>query len=108
MRKPTAPTALGVFAGCAIGFGILAGCAALPFLQAAVAADQLFCATTYPSGAQAVVALTTDLGVPVHVQGATSKFVHDQCALIGGIPVSPPPVPSAAPIVAAPPVVVGG
>lgn len=72
-------------------------------VEARVVPDgQLFCAKVLPVGGPIVVALANAAGVPVLVTGAASSVVSKACALIDAIPVVPPPVPSAAPVVAAP------
>jgi hypothetical protein len=67
-----------------------------------VADGQFFCAKAEPGGVTAVVALETALGVPVIVTGMTSASVAAACAVIDGIPVSPPANPASAPVVTAP------
>ena len=67
--------------------------------QTAIADGQLFCAKATATG-PVVVALATMAGAPVVVTGAASTVVADACAIIGAIPVTPPAVPSAAPVVA--------
>jgi hypothetical protein len=64
-----------------------------------VADGQLFCAKAMPD-APLVVALADALGAPVIVTGLAANVVAADCAAIGAIPVSPPPVPAAAPVVA--------
>lgn len=62
---------------------------------------RLFCAKATASG-PLVIALADALGAPLVVTNQSAATVAGWCALIGGIPVVPPPVPSAAPVVAAP------
>jgi len=66
-----------------------------------VVQGQLFCAKAQTSGAL-VVALADAAGVPISVTGRTAGAVAAACAAIGAIPVSPPPNPGQAPVVAAP------
>ncbi len=73
--------------------------------QNAVVAGQLFCGTVTKTG-PLIVALADASGAPVTVTGKASVVVADACAVIGGIPVSPPANPAAAPVVAAPVAVV--
>ena len=61
---------------------------------------QLFCATATAAG-PLVVALANASGAPVIVTGAAAADVAAACRVIGAIPVSPPPNPAAAPVVAA-------
>ena len=79
---------------------LFAGCAN-PQAQQAVVAGQLFCATATANG-PLVVALADTSGVPVTATGKAAAWVSAACALIGAIPVAPPPAPAQAPIVAAP------
>ena len=67
--------------------------------QTAIADGQLYCAKATAAG-PLVVALATMVGAPVVVTGAASAVVADACAIIGAIPVTPPPVPATAPVVA--------
>lgn len=66
-----------------------------------VTQGNLFCgkATT---GAPLIVALTNIYGAPVTVVNQTAADVATACALIGGVPVSPPADPASTPVVAAP------
>jgi hypothetical protein len=85
-------TSIGLFVA------LLAACS--PAQQARIVADgTLFCATATTTG-PLVVALADASGAPVIVTGMASAAVAADCALLGGIPVVPPPVPSAAPVVA--------
>lgn len=65
---------------------------------------QAFCARATATG-PLVVALADAAGVPISVTGRTASSVAAACAAVGAIPVSPPPNPSQAPVVAAPIVV---
>lgn len=67
--------------------------------QRAVVEGQLFCAQATATG-PLVVALADAAGAPVVVTGMASSVVAADCALINAIPVMPPPVPAAAPVVA--------
>lgn len=58
----------------------------------------LFCQTATATG-PLVVALATIAGVPVSVTGQAAADVATACGLIGGVAVSPPANPSAAPVV---------
>lgn len=58
----------------------------------------LFCQEVTATG-PLVVALATIAGVPVSVTGQASADVATACSLIGGVAVSPPANPSAAPVV---------
>ena len=78
----------------------VAGCANPP-PQKVVEAGQLFCATSTATG-PLVVALADAAGAPVLATNATAAFVQAACAQINAIPVTPPPVPAAAPVVAVP------
>ncbi len=86
----------------AMGLVIVAACS-LP-TPAAVAASpegQLFCAIATSSGP--IVAALIDAasgGAAVIATNAASALVASECALAGGVPVSPPAVPEAAPVVA--------
>ena len=84
-----------------LSLSVLAGCSPAQQAQAerVVAAGQLFCAKATQSG-PLVVALADALGAPVVVTGRTASAVADACAIIGAFPVSPPPVPASAPVVA--------
>lgn len=76
----------------------LAACTAAQ--QARVVADgQLFCAKASTDG-PLIVALADTGGAPVVVTGLASSVVAADCALINAIPVTPPPLPAAAPVVA--------
>jgi hypothetical protein len=66
---------------------------------AQVAQGQLYCAKTV-AGLPMVVALVDLAGAPVIATNAGEAFVNASCALVAGIPVSPPAAPSAAPVVA--------
>ena len=85
---------------------MIAGCTVAEQQQAkdigakVVVAGQLFCAKATPTG-PLIVALATAVGVPVVVTGATSESVQIACAVIGGIPVSPPVELTTVPVVAA-------
>lgn len=70
-------------------------------VNTAVVDGQLFCAKATTLG-PVVVAVATAAGVPIIATGATSLAVNAACAAIGGIPVSPPANPAAAPVVTAP------
>lgn len=65
----------------------------------ALAEGQLFCAEATATG-PLVVAIADASGVPVSVIGMTSAAVRGVCATIAAIPVTPPPDPAAAPVVA--------
>ena len=106
-------TILAVMLVAAVGLR-LTGCAAPgatpTAAQAAGAqAGALFCAVQVAGGGAVTVALI-DAGVSgaapgaaplaVIATGATKAFVDAACAKAGGIPVSPPPDPAAAPVVA--------
>jgi len=65
-----------------------------------VAEGQLYCAIATANG-PLVIALANAAGVPVTVTGKAAGAVAAACAVIGGIPVVPPPSPAAAPVVAA-------
>lgn len=78
---------------------LLAGCSAAQ-QQRVVAAGQLFCAKATVDG-PLTVALADALGAPVIVTGLTADVVKADCAVIQAIPVTPPPNPAAAPVVAA-------
>lgn len=79
---------------------LLAGCSANQ-TNSAVVAGELFCAKATADG-PLIVALADALGAPVIVTGLASAVVQADCAAIGAIPVTPPPNPAAAPVVAAP------
>lgn len=79
---------------------LLAGCQSAS-VDKAVVAGQLFCATATTAG-PLVVALADASGVPVTVTGKSADVVAKACAVIGAIPVTPPPAPAQAPVVAAP------
>jgi hypothetical protein len=64
-----------------------------------VKAGQLFCAEATATG-PLVVALANAVGAPVKVTGQAAADVAAACALINAIPVTPPPNPSQAPVVA--------
>jgi hypothetical protein len=82
------------------GFAVwLAGCSAAQ-TQKAVADGQLFCAKATATG-PLVVALADASGAPVIVTGLASSVVAADCAIIAGIPVTPPANPAAVPVVAA-------
>lgn len=72
-----------------------------PTAQRIVRDGDLFCSKVV-AGQPLVVALANAVGVPVNVINKSSAVVADACAVIGAIPVVPPPVPAAAPVVAAP------
>lgn len=76
----------------------IAGCSAAQ-QQSAVAAGQLFCAKASVDG-PLIVALADAFGAPVIVTGLASNVVAADCAAIDAIPVTPPPNPAAAPVVA--------
>lgn len=72
-------------------------------------AGQLFCAVQTSGGGAVVVGLVNAeivgaapgaAPVAVLATGASKAFVDAACAKAGGIAVSPPPVPAAAPVVA--------
>ena len=76
----------------------LAACS--PAQQARIVADgQLFCAQATATG-PLVVALADASGAPIVVTGMASATVAADCALINAIPVTQPPAPAAAPVVA--------
>lgn len=79
----------------------IAGCSQTQ-LTRAVAAGQLFCGVATGTGGTLTVALADAAGVPIIVTGLASTVVKAACAAIGGIPVTPPPAPASAPLVAAP------
>lgn len=64
---------------------------------------QLFCAKATPT-VPLVVALADAAGGPISVIGLAASTVAAACAAWtpGAVPVTPPPIPSAAPLVAAP------
>jgi hypothetical protein len=80
------------------GLLALAGCSTAQ-QQSAVAAGQLYCAKASVDG-PLIVALADALGAPVIVTGLAANIVAADCAAIGGIPVTPPANPAAAPVVA--------
>jgi hypothetical protein len=82
---------------------MLAGCTQQQqtAINSAVVEGQLYCAQATATG-PIVVALADAAGVPVTVTGKAADVVAEACAVIGAIPVSPPPAPAAAPVVAAP------
>jgi hypothetical protein len=94
---------IGAAAASVIAINVLAGCSPAQQAQAerAVVAGQLFCAKATATG-PLVVALADALGAPVVVTGRTASAVVDACAIIGAFPVSPPPVPASASVVAVP------
>ncbi len=65
--------------------------------QRTVVDGQLFCGVATKSG-PLVVAIVSATGVPVVVTGMASAAVASICAVIAAIPVTPPPVPAAAPV----------
>lgn len=67
----------------------------------AVVQGQLYCSKATALG-PIVVALADMNGVPISVTGRTAATVSAACAAVQAIPVSPPPNPSQAPVVAAP------
>jgi hypothetical protein len=98
-------------AALAAAFGV-AACSSAQVTSAtqnAVAAGQLFCTMATPTG-QVVVALADASGVPVVVTNMAQAWVAAACAVIGGIPVSPPTNEASVPVEAAnvpPPVATG-
>jgi hypothetical protein len=89
-----------------VKYALIAGaCLALaacsPSQQKTVAAGQLFCAQATATG-PLVVALADAAGAPITVTNKASDVVAKACAVIGAIPVTPPPNPVQAPVVAAP------
>lgn len=83
----------------ALGAVLLLAACSTADTQKAVAYGQLFCATTTAAG-PLVVAIADAAGAPVSVVGKTSATVAGVCAAISAIPVTPPPNPAAAPVVA--------
>ncbi len=81
---------------------LLAGCSAqqTATVNRVVAEGQLYCAIATVNG-PLVVALANAAGAPVTVTGKAASAVAADCAVIGAIPTVPPPVPAAAPVVAA-------
>lgn len=75
----------------------LAGCSST---NSNVVNGQLFCATATATG-PLVVALADEAGVPFTVTNKASALVSAACALVNGIPVTPPANPTQAPVVAA-------
>jgi len=67
--------------------------------QRAVVDGQLFCAVATKSG-PIVVAVATAAGAPVVATGLAAGSVAAICAVVAGIPVTPPPNPAQAPVVA--------
>lgn len=78
----------------------IAGCTAIQ-TNKAIVDGQLFCAKATPLG-PLTVALATALGGPISVIGLGADLVASMCATINAIPVTPPPNPEMAPVVAAP------
>lgn len=77
---------------------VAAGCT--PAQKARAVVDgQMFCAKATADG-PLVVALANAAGAPIVVTGMASEAVALDCALIGAIPVTPPPDPASAPVVA--------
>lgn len=68
-------------------------------VNTAVRTGQLYCGLMTATG-PLVIALANTSGVPVKVTGRSAAEVAAACALVGAIPVIPPPNPAAAPIVA--------
>ena len=64
-----------------------------------VVAGQIFCAKATASG-PLVVALADAAGAPIVVTGQAAGTVAAACAVVGGIPTTPPPNPGQAPVVA--------
>ncbi len=81
----------------------LAGCsdATNARIDRVVIQGQMFCAKATATG-PLVVALADVAGVPISVTGRTAASVAAACAAVGAIPVTPPPNPATAPVVAAP------
>lgn len=89
------------------GIVAMAGCTQQQVQTAlATPAGQLFCAVNTIGGGTIIAAITTDIAagvnpllqtVSVIATNATKAYVTNACAAAGGLPVSPPPVPSAAP-----------
>ena len=72
--------------------GLASGCShntALQVATQATAAGQLFCAVASSTG-DIVVALADASGVPVVATNMAESWVKAACAVIGGVPVSPP------------------
>jgi hypothetical protein len=67
--------------------------------QTAIVDGQLFCAKSTPLG-PLTVAIATAAGVPVIVAGMASSGVAAICAEIAAIPVTPPVLVAAVPVVA--------
>jgi len=77
---------------------LLVGCTAAQ-TNTVVKDGQLFCAKATVDG-PLVVAVADAAGTPVIVTGLAAAVVKGDCALIDAIPVTPPPNPAAAPVVA--------
>lgn len=78
---------------------LVAGCSATQ-----VASGQLYCAKIV-SGLPMIVGLADLAGAPIVATGQAASIVTAECAIVQGIPVSPPANPAAAPVVAIAPVV---
>ncbi|HXJ61913.1 MAG TPA: hypothetical protein VNU68_35185 [Verrucomicrobiae bacterium] len=96
--KPAILIGILALAGCT-----LAGCSDTTNakIDRAIVQGQLFCARASAAGSL-VVALADAAGAPISVTGRSAASVAAACAAVGAIPVSPPPNPSQAPVVAAP------
>ena len=81
----------------------LAGCVApspTNALNTVVADGQLFCGVASAAGPLVVGIVDAANNKAVTVTGQASKWVSNVCALVNGIPVTPPAVPAATPVVA--------
>ncbi len=78
---------------------VLAGCTTQA-ASTALAAGQQFCSVATAAGPVVVRLIEATTNVPVIVTGKAADVVAATCALVQGIPVSPPPAPETAPVVA--------
>jgi hypothetical protein len=93
---------LTISAAILIGGGVIVsnlfGCSPAT-LNNTVAQGQLFCAIATATG-PLVIALADQLGAPILVTGKLASAVAADCALVNGIPTTPPANPAQAPKVA--------
>lgn len=90
------------FLGPMLAGAVLTGMVACAALTTAVVDGQLFCAVAGGPTGSIVVALADAAGVPLVVTNKAAAAVKAACAVINGIPVSPPSNPTTAPKVASP------
>lgn len=90
--------AMGAVLATLAGAVLVSGCS-----PAQVTQGQLFCAKVV-QGLPMVVGLADLSGAPVMAAGTAASVVQAECAIVQGIPVSPPANPAAAPVIAIAPV----